>query len=216
MPRTLAATFAAALVALGFAAACSNAGSGGSPCQGANPTSACEDCEQSACPTQFAQVQADCGALLACEAGCACSDVACTQACAAQATAACGTADSALQACLGTQCQATCSSTAGTPTGNCATLETCCPTLPSNVVEGCNTVVNANNDSICATQLSNFKAAGQCSGGSTTGSCATLQTCCDAIADANVKASCGQLVSSGFDSSCSAGLAGFQQAGYCP
>lgn len=214
---------AAALVAsiAALASACkSSSTSGGPPCQGADADQSCYDCQSSRCASAFAQVEADCGDFLACEAQCQCGDISCLEACSAKITGACASADSALQSCAQGSCAAACSHTSGSDGGttapNCSKLATCCPTLPANAVDGCNTVVSANNDSICSQQLANYQAATYCGSSSGTGSCSDLATCCAAISDTNVKMGCQQVVQLDMESTCASELNAFHSAGYCP
>lgn len=53
-------------------------------------------------------------------------------------------------------------------------------------------------------------------GGTPTGSCAQLKTCCDAISDANNKAACNALASYNNESACTQALSGYEEAGVCP
>jgi hypothetical protein len=213
--RSSSALLLAFALALTTLAACkSSSPSGGAPCMGANPAEGCYDCQMTSCPSQFAQVESDCGTFLACEAQCGCSDLACLKACGASLDGPCMAASSALQTCVGSQCTSACSQSMGTMTANCAALAACCPQLPANASGGCNSVVTANNDSICQQQLGNYKTAGLC--GSSSGGCAALSACCGSLTDPGAKAACTGLVQQGVDMTCSQELAAFKAAGMCP
>lgn len=215
----LGAAAAVLVLAASLVSACKTGTTGGPPCKGANSDLTCYDCQSSKCSDAFSQVENACGDFLGCEAQCACSDLACLEACGSKITGDCATANDALEQCAKSSCASECSKT-GTPDGgvtapNCQTLSTCCPTLPANAVDGCNTVVHADNDSICSQQLGNYKSAGFCGQGSSTGACDKLGACCPSIMDTQAQMGCTQLAQSGMDSSCASALTGFQAAGYC-
>jgi hypothetical protein len=167
------------------------------------------------CPSQFAAVESDCQAFLACEAQCECSDISCEEACAGNLTGSCKTADDALQSCLGSKCTSECHKSSGTQTTNCATLAQCCPTLPTTAVDGCNTVVDANHDSICATELHNYQAATFCGSSSGGAGCSDLSTCCSSITDPQTQMGCQSVVGTGNDTECGQALTGFKAGGFC-
>jgi hypothetical protein len=217
MPRHLLAALSVFTLALASTACkpAASGGTGGPPCQGANPDQSCYDCEMSTCPTEFAALESACGDFLACEAECTCSDVSCLQACAGKIDSACASADSAARACQGSKCDAACTKDAGAPTGSCATLAACCPTLPAALTSTCTTAVQVNSESVCAQELGTFQASLQCSGSGGM-SCAALTPCCASLTDASQKQGCDAIVQSGVDASCGAGLQGFKAAGLCP
>jgi hypothetical protein len=178
MLRTLIKIAAAGLVTGAFVLACSSTGSSSS-CMtsgsgGGNPA-ACESCLQSNCGSQFSAAESACSALIACESACACTDDACLAACSTKdVTASCETASEAVGPCEEQHCASECittsmgssssSTSSGSSTGNCATLSTCCGMLPSADQTGCNDIVSLGDDSDCATALSEFETAGECTG----------------------------------------------------
>jgi hypothetical protein len=50
----------------------------------------------------------------------------------------------------------------GTPTHDCAALAQCCPSPPMHAVSGCQTIARVDDDSICAEELSSYRAANYC------------------------------------------------------
>jgi hypothetical protein len=58
----------------------------------------------------------------------------------------------------------------GPPSGVCATLGACCPTLPTEVVTSCNDIANGAASSVCANEVAALQAAGRCHMGADGGS----------------------------------------------
>lgn len=216
-PLLGAAATALVLVASIVSACKTDASSGGPPCKGADADQTCYDCQSGKCSDAFGQVESACGDFLACEAQCTCSDISCLEACSAKITGDCATANDALEQCAKSSCAGECSKATpdgGTTAPSCQKLAVCCPTLPANAVDGCNTVVHADNDSICSQQLANYQSATYC--GESTGACEKLATCCAAITDPDVQMGCNMVAQGGVDNTCAAELGGFEAGGLCP
>ncbi len=99
----------------------------------------------------------------------------------------------------------------------CSGLSSCCGSLPSADQSSCTTLVNDGVDADCTTELTVLKAEGMCGGGGTDsggGNCAGLSSCCGSLPSAD-QAGCAELVSTGVDVDCAAGLEEYQSANYC-
>ncbi len=99
----------------------------------------------------------------------------------------------------------------------CSGLSSCCGSLPSADQSSCTTLVKDGVDVDCTTELTVLKAEGMCGGGGTDsggGNCAGLSSCCGSLPSAD-QAGCAELVSTGVDVDCAAGLEEYQSANYC-
>jgi len=166
----------------------------------------------SCCASVGATEQPSCEALLSAAGG---NDSTCTSylsefpACAASSGSGSGTS-------IGT----------GSAGDGCATLATCCPSLPAADVASCQDVVSEEDSATCSEELSTYESAGLCGSlsgsgsgtsigtGSAGGGCAALATCCASV-PASDTTTCDAVVSAGNDAECDADLTGLMNDGLC-